>query len=154
MITVCGLGERRKHKKSEKRYWDPYIHTKQGSETYHGKFGEDIFSDFIIDFMEKNKQNPMFLYYPMCLPHGPLTTTPLEPHLSDKIDKHKAMVRYTDIILKKLVSALEKLKIRDNTIIFWTTDNGTAGSITGQINGKKLKEEKPILLKMESMNHL
>ena len=53
-------GEGGNIKKSEKRYWDPYIHTKQGSKTYHGKFGEDIFSDFIIDFMEKNKQNPSF----------------------------------------------------------------------------------------------
>ena len=37
----------------------------------------------------------------------------------------------------KLVSALKKFKIRDNTIIFWTTDNGTSGNIIGQINGKK-----------------
>ncbi|RPH00767.1 MAG: N-acetylgalactosamine 6-sulfate sulfatase [Candidatus Pelagibacter sp. TMED153] len=138
-------GEGGNLKKSEKRYWDPYIHTKEGSKTYPGEFGEDIFSDFIIDFMEKNKQNPMFIYYPMCLPHGPLTTTPLEPHIKDKIDKHKAMVGYTDIILKKLVTALEKLKIRNNTIIFWTTDNGTAGNITGQINGEKIKGGKTYL---------
>ena len=90
----------------------------------------------------------------MCLPHGPLTTTPSEPDLNNKIDKHKAMVRYTDIILNKLVSALEKLKIRDNTIIFWTTDNGTAGVLLVKLMEEKLKEEKPILLKMESMNHL
>ena len=138
-------GEGGNLKKSEKRYWDPYIHTKEGSKTYPGEFGEDIFSDFIIDFMEKNKQKPMFIYYPMCLPHGPLTTTPLEPHIKDKIDKHKAMVGYTDIILKKLVTALEKLKIRNNTIIFWTTDNGTAGNITGQINGEKIKGGKTYL---------
>ena len=118
-------GEGGNLKKSEKRYWNPYIHNKNGSKTYTGEFGEDIFSNFIIDFIEKNKQNPMFIYYPMCLPHGPLTTTPSEPDLNDKIDKHKAMVRYTDIILGKLVSALKKFKIRDNTIIFWTTDNGT-----------------------------
>ena len=138
-------GEGGNLKKSEKRYWDPYIHTKEGSKTYPGEFGEDIFSDFIIDFMEKNKQNPMFIYYPMCLPHGPLTTTPLEPHIKDKIDKHKAMVGYTDIILKKLVTALERLNIRNNTIIFWTTDNGTAGNITGQINGEKIKGGKTYL---------
>ncbi len=131
--------------KSEKRYWDPYIHTKDGSKTYLGEFGEDVFSDFIVDFMNKNKQNPMFIYYPMCLPHGPLTTTPSEPYLRDKIDKHKAMVRYTDDILKKLVFALEKLKIRDNTIIFWTTDNGTAGNIVGHVNGKKIRGGKTFL---------
>ena len=81
----------------------------------------------------------------MCLPHGPLTTTPSEPDLNDKIDKHKAMVRYTDIILGKLVSALKKFKIRDNTIIFWTTDNGTSGNIIGQINGKKVRGGKTYL---------
>ena len=88
--------------------------------------------------MKKNKQNPMFIDYPMCLPHGPLTSTPSEPYLDDKIDKHKAMVRYADIILKKFILALEKLKIRDNTIVFWTDDNGTAGNIIGQINEKKI----------------
>ena len=138
-------GEGGNLKKSEKRYWNPYIHNKNGSRTYTGEFGEDIFSNFIIDFIEKNKQNPMFIYYPMCLPHGPLTTTPSEPYLNDKIDKHKAMVRYTDIILGKLVSALKKFKIRDNTIIFWTTDNGTAGNIIGQINGKKVRGGKTYL---------
>ena len=138
-------GEGGNLKKSEKRYWNPYIHNKNGSKTYTGEFGEDIFSNFIIDFIEKNKQNPMFIYYPMCLPHGPLTTTPSEPYLNDKIDKHKAMVRYTDIILGKLVSALKKFKIRDNTIIFWTTDNGTAGNIIGQINGKKVRGGKTYL---------
>ena len=138
-------GEGGNLKKSEKRYWNPYIHNKNGSKTYTGEFGEDIFSNFIIDFIEKNKQNPMFIYYPMCLPHGPLTTTPSEPYLNDKIEKHKAMVRYTDIILGKLVSALKKFKIRDNTIIFWTTDNGTSGNIISQINGKKVRGGKTYL---------
>ena len=138
-------GEGGNLKKSEKRYWDPYIHTKDGSKTYLGEFGEDVFSDFIVDFMNKNKQDPMFIYYPMCLPHGPLTTTPSEPYLTDKIDKHKAMVRYTDDILKKLVFALEKLNIRDNTIIFWTTDNGTAGNIVGHVNGRKIRGGKTFL---------
>ena len=138
-------GEGGNLKKSEKRYWDPYIHTRDGSKTYLGEFGEDVFSDFIVDFMNKNKQDPMFIYYPMCLPHGPLTTTPSEPYLRGKIDKHKAMVRYTDDILKKLVFALEKLNIRENTIIFWTTDNGTAGNIVGHINGRKIRGGKAFL---------
>jgi len=64
---------------SQQRYWDPYIHTSGGSRTYEGRFGEDVFSDFIIDFMSRHRNEPMMIYYPMCLPHGPLTTTPLEP---------------------------------------------------------------------------
>jgi arylsulfatase A-like enzyme len=138
-------GEGGNLEKSDKRYWNPYIHTKGGSKTYEGRFGADIFSDFIIDFMKKNKNHPMMIYYPMCLPHGPLTTTPAEPYVTDKIDKHKAMVRYTDFVLKKLVSALEDLKIRDNTIIFWTTDNGTSGNIIGHIDGRAVRGGKTYL---------
>ncbi|MDN5204568.1 sulfatase-like hydrolase/transferase [Fulvivirgaceae bacterium BMA10] len=125
-------------KASQLRYWDPYIHTKKGSKTYEGQFGEDIFSDFIIDFMRKNKENPMLIYYPMCLPHGPLTTTPAEKD-APKEEQHKAMVRYTDIILKKLISALEELKIRNNTIIVWTTDNGTGVGQIGRMNGRYVR---------------
>lgn len=132
-------------KLSQERYWDPYIHTKAGSKTYKGKFGEDIFTDFIIDFMSKNKDKPMMVYYPMCLPHGPLVTTPAEPNVNSKMDKHRAMVRYTDIMLKKLIDALEELNIRDNTIIVWTTDNGTSGSIIGKRNGRLVRGGKTYL---------
>ena len=37
---------------SGKRYWDPYIHTKEGSKTYKGKFGPDIYNQFLLDFIE------------------------------------------------------------------------------------------------------
>ena len=132
-------------KASKERYWDPYIHTKEGSKTYKGQFGEDVFTDFIIDFMKENKEKPMMIYYPMCLPHGPLVSTPAEPNVTSKMDKHKAMVRYTDVMLKKLIDALEELKIRDNTIIVWTTDNGTGGNITGTMNGRKVRGGKTFL---------
>lgn len=131
--------------KSQERYWNPYIHTKDGSKTYEGEFGEDVFTDFIIDFMTENKDEPMMIYYPMCLPHGPLTTTPAEPEVSGKIPMHQAMVRYTDIILNRIIESLEELEIRDNTIIIWTTDNGTGGNITGSIYGKPVKGGKTLL---------
>ena len=132
-------------KASQERYWNPYIHTREGSRTYEGEFGEDIFSDFIIGFMKRHRDEPMMIYYPMCLPHGPLTATPLEPEVKGKMDKHKAMVRYTDFILGKLLKAMEDLEIRDHTIIFWTTDNGTAGNITGNRMGRAVSGGKTFL---------
>jgi len=132
-------------KLSQERYWNPYIHTKEGSKTYNNKFGEDVFTDFIIDFMKANQNDPMMIYYPMCLPHGPLTTTPLEPNAESKMDKHKAMVRYTDAILNKLLKSLDDLGIRDNTIVVWTTDNGTAGNVIGSKKGKLVRGGKTYL---------
>ena len=131
--------------RSKKRYWDPYIHTKDGSKTYKGRFGEDVFSDFLIDFMRRNKNKPMMLYYPMCLTHTPFTSTPAEPNVTGKYARHKAMVRYADYILGKIVKALDELAIRNNTIIFWTSDNGTVRSITGRMNGRAVKGGKASL---------
>ncbi|WP_217447732.1 sulfatase-like hydrolase/transferase [Maribellus comscasis] len=124
---------------SAERYWDPYIHTKEGSKTCKGRFGEDIFSDFLIDFMKKNKDEPLFLYYAMCLTHTPFTNTPAEPDVTEKYDCHKAMVRYMDFCVGKLTKALDDLGIRENTIIIYTTDNGTTGAITGRMNGREVQ---------------
>lgn len=124
---------------SAERYRNPYIHTKAGSRTYSGQFGEDIFSGFLIDFMKENKDKPMFLYYAMCLTHMPFTSTPAEPDVTEKYDCHKAMVRYMDYTVGKLIRALDNLGIRKNTIIIYTTDNGTAAQITGRINGREVQ---------------
>ncbi|WP_297089365.1 sulfatase-like hydrolase/transferase [uncultured Draconibacterium sp.] len=117
---------------SESRYWDPYIHTKEGSKTYHGQFGPDIFSDFIIDFLRENKEHPMCVYYPMVLTHTPFVHTPFEPGVTTIFEKHRAMVRYTDHIIGKIVEALEEMDIMDNTYLILTTDNGTTSSIIGK----------------------
>lgn len=124
---------------SHKRYWDPYLHTKDGSRTYPGEFSEEIFTDFIIDFMKRNRERPFLVYYPMCLTHGPLTTTPLAPNVTGKMEQFKAMVTYTDHILGKLVQALETLDVRKKTIIFWTTDNGTSRGIEGRMHGRTVR---------------
>ncbi len=123
---------------SGKRYWDPYIYTDQNSETRRGAFGPDVFTEFLIDFMRRNKDQPMFLYFPMVLTHGPLVHTPAEPNADSKMEKHRAMVRYTDQLLGRLVDALHRLRIRENTIIIWTTDNGTSRGITGMVNGRDM----------------
>jgi len=49
------------------------------------------------------------------------------------------MVRYTDEIVGRIVKALDELKIRDRTIIIFTTDNGSGGGWTGTRNGRKVR---------------
>jgi len=134
-----GSKEKGHMQKSTQRYWDPYIHTKEGSKTYKGKFGPDIYNQFILDFIGENKEKPFFIYYPLALPHGPFVHTPLKPKASTKMEKHVAMVEYCDHLLGKLVDKLEKEKIRKNTIIVWTCDNGTSGGISNKMNGRMVK---------------
>ncbi len=124
---------------STERYWNPYIHTKEGSKTHKGKFGPDIYNDFVLNFIGENKEKPFFIYYPMALTHGPFVHTPLAMNAKTKKEKHIAMVEYTDFLLGNIVAKLESEKIRKNTIVIWTCDNGTSGSMTNLRNGRQVK---------------
>jgi len=128
--------------RSDERYWHPYIHTKEGSHAYRGAFGPDVFATFLIDFMSLHRDEPFFLYYPMVLTHTPFTSTPAEPHAESKLDRHRAMVRYTDRLVGRLVDALEDLGLLEETIVLFTTDNGTARSVVGRIDGQAVQGAK------------
>ena len=124
---------------SKERYQDPYINTPEGSKTYKGEFGPDVYANRLIDFMKLNRDNPMCIYFPMALPHTPFVSTPDEPNVSSKIDKHKAMVRYVDKLVGRLVGTLDELGIRERTLVFVTTDNGTVKTIKGTRSGNVVK---------------
>jgi arylsulfatase A-like enzyme len=120
---------------SAERYWNPYLHGKDGSRTYAGRFGEDLFVEHILEFIALNADTPWFAYYAMALPHVPLTTTPAEPEAADD-QQFAAMVRYTDAKLGQLVSELERMGELDDTIIFWLADNGSDPSLSATRYGR------------------
>ncbi len=136
---------------SAERYWDPYLFVRDpatgesSSRTYEGQFGADLFVDYLTDFMRRHRDEPMLLYYPMALTHTPLVATPDERDASEPMAKHKAMVRYTDRLVGKLVDALDELQLREQTIIFFTTDNGTSRGIEGRMNGRPVRGGKATL---------
>lgn len=128
---------------SAERHYDAYINTPtDGSRTYSGNFGPDIFTDHLINFMRQHKDEPMCLYYPMVLAHPPQVSTPDEPEVTIHLDKHKAMVRYIDKLVGRLVDTLDELGIRERTIVIFTTDNGTVPGVTGTLNGLRVKGAK------------
>ncbi len=122
---------------SAERYQDPYIFTNEGSRTYQGAFGPDVFKNFAIDFIRRHKDTSFFLYYPMVLTHPPLVNTPDETG-ETMLEKHQAMVRYMDKLTGEIVAALEQEQIREQTIVIWTTDNGTSRGIEGNYRGRKV----------------
>ncbi len=122
---------------SAERYWDPYIHTRSGSRTYPDQFGPDIYCNFLIDFMKQHRDEPLMIYFPMALTHGPLVPTPAEPDASGKRERHQAMVRYTDRLVGRLVKAIDQMGIRERTIVIFTTDNGTSGGLLGTVDGQR-----------------
>lgn len=136
------------------RYWNaPLEHngTFISREENRGKYGPDMFTDFVCDFIEKNRNDPFFVYYPMVLVHDvfvptpdtigdtPLeeaNTMPKEPELRKK--HFVAMVNYTDKLIGKIVSQVESLGLAEDTIVLLTADNGTDRKITSTWNGMEL----------------
>ena len=132
-------------KASAERYWNPYINVAEKSRTYQKQFGTDVFVDFLVSFMKRNRKKPMLLYFPMALPHGPLVTTPKRPNATGNIDKYKAMVEYVDLAVGRLVKAVDELGLRKNTIIIFTTDNGSGRRQRARLNGRLVRGGKDTL---------
>jgi arylsulfatase A-like enzyme len=108
---------------SDMRYWNPYLHTAAGSRTYEGRYGPAICNDFLLDFVRENKDEPMFIYYPMILKHGGAGSDDYEG---------MGMVACIDHFVGRLVEVLDETGIRDNTILIWTTDNGPRKGSTSE----------------------
>jgi arylsulfatase A-like enzyme len=126
---------------SAERYWDAYVNESRDghSRARKGEFGPDIYSQFVLDFLARHRNGPMLVYYPMALTHTPLTTTPHEPFAKSKYEMHKAMVRYADYLVGRVVKALDDLGLTENTYLFFSTDNGTSGGIDNRMNGRDVK---------------
>lgn len=127
------------NKPSAERYWDPYLFTREGSKTYPGKYGPELCTDFLINFMTENRHKPMMMYYPMVDPHPPLVKTPNSPDTENKKEKFKGMVEYVDYSLGRLVKAVQDLGLREKTIIIFTTDNGTVRQFRTLMNGRNVR---------------
>ena len=65
------------------RYANPTYLRNGKLHTDEGKYGEDVAVDYIVDFMKRNRDERMFVYYPMALPHWPMVPAPNSPEWSD-----------------------------------------------------------------------
>ena len=100
-------------------------------------YGPDIFANYILDFIERKKDQPFFVYYPMVLVHEPFVPTPDSEEWADPSRRYekdtayfKDMVAYTDKIVGRIANKLRELNLDENTLLIFTGDNGTHPSIT------------------------
>ena len=129
------------------RYADPtYLSDGELHKELKGRYGEDLSVDFLLKFMGKNRDEKMFLYYPMALPHWPMNPTPSSEAWKDPSRRLEAdekyfpdMVEYMDTIVGRLVDGIEKLGLRDDTLILFYSDNGTDQRIYSRFKGKKVQ---------------
>jgi hypothetical protein len=102
-----------------------------------GKFGPKLFTDYLIDFFRRHRDRPFLAFHSTVLTHLPVTKTPLNKDEElDEREQLAGMVRYADHCVGRLADALDELGIRDNTILFITTDNGTPAVYGGKVGGR------------------
>ncbi len=99
-------------------------------------FGPDIFNYRAIDFIEKNKDQQFFMYYPLVLIHDEHKPTPdsSPAGIFDSVDESNKndmreylpdMIRYADKMIGRVVDKVDELGLRENTLIVVMGDNGS-----------------------------
>ena len=112
-----------------------------------GTYGPDVIQDFTFDFIRRHKDQPFFFYYAMHLVHKPTVRTPDTVQGTKDIDKlYDDNIRYMDKQLGALVAELEKLRLRQNTLIVFSGDNGTAAGYPSPVNGRMINGWKGSML--------
>jgi arylsulfatase A len=108
-----------------------------------GEYLPDLMHDFVVSFIEKHQAQPFFLYYPMEAIHGPILRTPDSKPDADQRQLYRDNVEYMDKTVGKLLDELDRLKIREKTLVIFTGDNGTARfGLPAQINGRQIFGQK------------
>lgn len=129
----------------ESRYWDPVLLRQGRRERHPGRFGPDLHQEFALDFLKRHRDRPFFLYYPMVLTHGQsflehVVSTPLNrgKTLGER-EKFADMLRYADRLVGELVRTLDDLGLREKTVVFVASDNGTTKDLTARRNGRAVR---------------
>ena len=113
-------------------YWvPPNLHDlwRNGVEIWEdGSYFGDLMVRECTTFMDNNSKRPFFMYWAINWPHYPLQgTDKWREHYKDHPhprNKYGAFISSMDEIVGKVVSHVEKLGLRENTIIVFQSDHG------------------------------
>lgn len=128
--------------KNETRFLLPENEGRQRARYSHDEIHREA-----LDFIRRNHQRPFFCYVPYTIPHVELVVPedslapyrgkfPEEPlpdprpgyiHADEPLATFAGMVSRMDRDVGQLVALLEELGVDDNTVIFFSSDNGAQG---------------------------
>ena len=103
----------------------------------------DVWFDEALRFVSEERDGPFFCYLATNAPHGPFLVDERwsQPYLDAGVGEVQArfygMIENIDWNMGRLVARLEELGIEDDTILVFTTDNGTA---RGQVDAKRAEQ--------------
>ena len=152
MVGKWHLGDNAPHRPQDRGFQDVVWHRCGGIGQASDYWGNDYFDDtyerngkfekfegYCTDvwfregmrFVEENKEKPFFLYLALNAPHGPYRVPPewAKPYQKNKdVPNHNfyGMIANIDHNMGLLRKQLTELKLAENTILIFMTDNGTS----------------------------
>ena len=99
-----------------------------------GGYLTDYYTDEAVKVIDNNKDRPFFLYLGHFAPHNPLQSLKKDYEKHSHMENHTlqvyaGMIEALDRSIGKIISALEKNGLTENTLIIFASDNGGAGYI-------------------------
>jgi len=128
-------------------YFDD-IYWRNGKTEKQTGYCTDVWFDAALKFIEKNKSRPFFCYITTNAPHGPFYVAEKYSRPYEEVGVPKTMAAFYGMItnidenMGRLVKKLDDLQLADNTILIFTTDNGTAAGAGGGRGGKRSGQAK------------
>jgi arylsulfatase A-like enzyme len=99
--------------------------------TPEGGYVTDRFGDAAVEFIEKEREEPFFLFVSFTAPHGPLQPRPGDVELPElaSIEKKRrrnyaGLVKAMDDNVGKVLAALDRAGVAGETLVLFTNDNG------------------------------
>ncbi len=116
-----------------------------------GEHIEDRMGDEAVAFMEQNRDVPFFLNYWQFSVHAPFDSKEeyiarhrgrVDPASPQRSPTYAAMVQSLDDNVGKMLDALDRLGLADNTLVIFTSDNG--GNMYNEVDGTTPTSNAPL----------
>lgn len=93
-------------------------------------YSHDLMTTEALDFVRRSKNQPFFLYLAYTIPHQKLQVPEITPYENetwpDNLKKLAAMITRLDRDVGRLLALLKELKLDENTLVVFNSDNGAA----------------------------
>lgn len=134
----------------KKGHWNNYFDTEleyNGVPVKTKGYITDVLTDSALAFIERNQNVPFLAYIPYNAPHSPFQVPDIyfdkykAQGLDDKNAAVYGMVENIDENIGRIIEKLDQLKLSENTIVIFLTDNGPNGGdrFNGDMKGWKAK---------------
>jgi len=110
-------------------YYPTSLWRNAGQLVLDGKtYSHDLMAEDALEFVRRNKDKPFFLYLPFTIPHGKFQVPDQGAYANENWPAQwkniAAMITRMDKDIGRLFALLRELKLDENTLVFFASDNG------------------------------